>query len=255
MSDHRFGSSKPLSLGVEEEVLLVDDRYRLVAASERVLARVPKEAADRVSSEVFSEQIELKTGVCETAEQARDELEGLRSVVVGTGVLLIGAGLHPDAERGRPARRPRPLRRRPQGLRQPADDAGLRPPRPRRRPRPGDGDRARERVSALPAGTAGPQCQLAVPRGSRFRRCQRPGRGRPRLSALPDAAPLSRLRPLPRGRRPAGRRRRGRRLHLHLVGRAASPEAGNGRGPRARRPGDSPWLGRLRRPDPGDRRP
>src|SRR4051794_8066330 len=100
MSDHRFGSSAPLSLGVEEELLLVDGRHRLVAASEWVLTRVPKEAADRVSSEVFSEQIELKTGICTGVEEARDELEGLRSAVLGTGVLLIGAGLHPDADQG-----------------------------------------------------------------------------------------------------------------------------------------------------------
>jgi carboxylate-amine ligase len=100
MPDHRFGSTASLSLGVEEELLPVDEAHRLVAASEWVLEAVPTEAADRVSSEIFSEQIELKTGICADVGEAREELEGLRSAVLGTGVRLIGSGLHPDAMDG-----------------------------------------------------------------------------------------------------------------------------------------------------------
>ena len=33
--EHRFGTSPPLTIGVEEELLLVDDGRRLVAAAER----------------------------------------------------------------------------------------------------------------------------------------------------------------------------------------------------------------------------
>ena len=37
--DHRFGASPPLSLGVEEELLLVGEHCRLLPAAERVLER------------------------------------------------------------------------------------------------------------------------------------------------------------------------------------------------------------------------
>src|SRR4029450_11891551 len=71
---HNFGRSPPLSLGVEEELLLVDEKRNLARASDAVLAAVPSRLAGRVSSEVFSEQIELKTGICHDAAQVLGEL-------------------------------------------------------------------------------------------------------------------------------------------------------------------------------------
>jgi len=99
--DHRFGSSPPLSLGVEEELLLVDERCRLVAESEAVLERVPGAAAGRVSTEIFAEQIELKTGVCHGADDVLAELAELRRTIADAGFRLLGAGLHP-ASTGEP---------------------------------------------------------------------------------------------------------------------------------------------------------
>jgi glutamate---cysteine ligase / carboxylate-amine ligase len=95
-SAHRFGSSPPLSLGVEEELLLVDPRTRrLVPAAERVLADIGGEVGERISSEIFSEQIELKTGVCLGPDEALAELREARAAVDATGVALLGSGLHP----------------------------------------------------------------------------------------------------------------------------------------------------------------
>jgi carboxylate-amine ligase len=93
--DHRFGSSPPLSLGVEEELLLVDGRRQLAAQSELVLERVSGPARERISTEIFSEQIELKTGICHGAEDVRSELRELRRTVADAGFGLLGAGLHP----------------------------------------------------------------------------------------------------------------------------------------------------------------
>jgi carboxylate-amine ligase len=93
--EHRFGSSPPLSLGVEEELLLVDGRRQLVAQSELVLDRVSGPAAERISTEIFSEQIELKTGICHGADDVLAELSELRSTVADAGFGLLGAGLHP----------------------------------------------------------------------------------------------------------------------------------------------------------------
>lgn len=93
--DHKFGSSPPLSLGVEEELLLVDERNRLVAESELVLERVTGPAAERISTEIFTEQIELKTGICHGADDVLAELDGLRRMVADEGFRMLGAGLHP----------------------------------------------------------------------------------------------------------------------------------------------------------------
>ena len=94
--EHRFGASAPLSIGVEEELLLVDGRQRLRADAERVLAAVGAEHRERVSAEVFAAQIEVKTGVCLDADQAAAELTALRRAVRETGVGLLAVGLHPD---------------------------------------------------------------------------------------------------------------------------------------------------------------
>ena len=98
---HRFGASPPLSLGVEEELLLVDDALELTTTSEEVLERVPKELAGRVSSEIFTEQIEVKTGVCHGPAQALEELEQARRGIEEIGFPLLAVGLHPAAPAGR----------------------------------------------------------------------------------------------------------------------------------------------------------
>lgn len=92
---HRFGDSAPLSLGVEEELLLVDADLRLLAASERVLDEVSGPAAKRITSEIFADQIELKTGVCLDADEALSDLREARRAIRDAGFGLLGSGLHP----------------------------------------------------------------------------------------------------------------------------------------------------------------
>jgi glutamate---cysteine ligase / carboxylate-amine ligase len=95
-SEHRFGASPSLTVGVEEELLLVDDERRLVAAAERVIDDLDPAARNSVSTEIFAAQIELKTGICGDAGAAATELSDLRTAVRATGVGLLGAGIHPD---------------------------------------------------------------------------------------------------------------------------------------------------------------
>jgi carboxylate-amine ligase len=92
---HSFGASPPLSLGVEEELLLVDADHQLLAVAEQVLDAVSGPAAGRVSSEIFSGQIELKTGVCFGADEALAQLREARSAIGAAGFALMGSGLHP----------------------------------------------------------------------------------------------------------------------------------------------------------------
>jgi glutamate---cysteine ligase / carboxylate-amine ligase len=97
---HRFGASPPLSVGVEEELLLVDERRRLIAASEAVIDSISGPLAGRVSAEIFTEQIELKTGICHGAGEALHDLRETRRAVLEAGFGLLGSGLHPSARSG-----------------------------------------------------------------------------------------------------------------------------------------------------------
>ncbi len=97
-NDHRFGAGPPLSLGVEEELLLVNNDLELVATAEATIARLDRERRERVSTELFATQIELKTGICDDAAGAATELEAVRAALRATGATLLGAGLHPTHE-------------------------------------------------------------------------------------------------------------------------------------------------------------
>lgn len=98
---HRFGSSSPLTIGVEEELLLVDAGCGLLADGQRVLDEIDEAHRGSVSTEIFATQIELKTGVCMDAEQAARELTEVRRAVAGTEARLMGSGTYP-AEAGEP---------------------------------------------------------------------------------------------------------------------------------------------------------
>ena len=98
---HRFGASAPLSVGVEEELLLVDSQRRLISASEAVLDGIASPFAGRVSAEIFTEQIELKTGVCDGAEDVLRDLRETRRAIRDAGFELLGSGLHPTARADR----------------------------------------------------------------------------------------------------------------------------------------------------------
>jgi carboxylate-amine ligase len=100
--EHRFGASPPLTIGVEEELLLVDAECGLVAEAERILDGIAAEHRKAVSTEIFATQIELKTGICHDVAQATAELEAVRRAVAATGTRLMGSGLYP-AESGDPA--------------------------------------------------------------------------------------------------------------------------------------------------------
>jgi carboxylate-amine ligase len=83
-------------LGVEEELLLVDRDRKLLSASEVILERVEGQLAERVSAEIFTEQIELKTGVCHGAGEVLSQLRQTRRAIGEMGFQLLGAGLHPE---------------------------------------------------------------------------------------------------------------------------------------------------------------
>jgi len=100
-TDHAFGSGEEFTLGVEEELFLVDPvTGSQVNASEAVLGRMRADGPGRAERELHACQIELITGVCGVVGEAVEQLSALRRAVLATGTGLIGTGTHPSAAEG-----------------------------------------------------------------------------------------------------------------------------------------------------------
>jgi carboxylate-amine ligase len=97
---HAFGAGRDFSLGVEEELFLVDPvTGEQISASTAVLDRLgPVDGT--VERELHACQVELITDVCRTAGQAAGTLGGLRAAVAATGAGILGSGSHPSAPEG-----------------------------------------------------------------------------------------------------------------------------------------------------------
>jgi glutamate---cysteine ligase / carboxylate-amine ligase len=97
---HAFGSGPPFTVGVEEELFLVDPMTGAqINASTAVQERVGS-VQGTVERELHACQVELITEVCASAGEAIEKLDGLRRAVVATGAGLLGSGTHPSAAEG-----------------------------------------------------------------------------------------------------------------------------------------------------------
>jgi carboxylate-amine ligase len=100
---HRFGSSDPYTIGIEEEYMLLDaEGFDLAQRAETILdAGQGSEFARRTSCELFQSEIEGQTPICAGVADAADELRRLRrhleGVVGARGLVLACAGTHPFA--------------------------------------------------------------------------------------------------------------------------------------------------------------
>jgi glutamate---cysteine ligase / carboxylate-amine ligase len=93
-------SADPFSLGVEEELFLVDPLTgRQTNSSEAVMARLG-DVDGRVERELHACQIELVTDVCGNAGEAVQALRAMRCAVTATGAGLLASGTHPSAAEG-----------------------------------------------------------------------------------------------------------------------------------------------------------
>jgi glutamate---cysteine ligase / carboxylate-amine ligase len=96
-----FGTGEPFSLGLEEELFVVDaGDGRLLNSGPQVLERLGGLECGEVKNELHRSQIELITGVCGTVREAVAELSALRRAVLDTGVGVLAAGTHPTAVEG-----------------------------------------------------------------------------------------------------------------------------------------------------------
>ena len=95
---HRFGETDPFTVGLEEELLLVEaDTLQLAHVADRVLARstLPRE---RLDHEAFLAEVENRSTPVGSVSAAVGELGEGRAAAAEAGATLMAVGLHPDAE-------------------------------------------------------------------------------------------------------------------------------------------------------------
>jgi glutamate---cysteine ligase / carboxylate-amine ligase len=95
----RFGSAPPWSLGVEEELMLVD--AETLQPARDGFSRVFGESTERIKPELFESFVEITTAIHETVEEAQTELRALRHEVAERaaphGLAVLATGSHPTA--------------------------------------------------------------------------------------------------------------------------------------------------------------
>jgi len=100
---HAFGESAPLSLGVEEELMILDAAtLEQVAAVDRILRGVEgRELPGRLKTELFASVFETNTFVCASAAEVDDALPALRRAAAESaaaeGLAVAAAATHPFA--------------------------------------------------------------------------------------------------------------------------------------------------------------
>jgi glutamate---cysteine ligase / carboxylate-amine ligase len=98
--EHSCGSTAPFSLGVEEELLLVNAHsLTLEHHTSEVMGRVRAQAGE-VKPDVYEALVESATPIVADAAAAAASLSGLRAALRDAGATLLGCGLHPTAAFG-----------------------------------------------------------------------------------------------------------------------------------------------------------
>jgi len=101
--EEHFGESAPFSLGVEEELMILDaESYAQVAAVDRILAGVEgRDLPGGVKTELFASVFETNTHICATAAEADEALPALRraaaEAAAAEGLAIAAAATHPFA--------------------------------------------------------------------------------------------------------------------------------------------------------------
>jgi glutamate---cysteine ligase / carboxylate-amine ligase len=106
-TDHRFGSSEPFAIGVEEELFLVDPLTGRPANTSAVVLERLGEVEGTVEQELHACQVELITNICTGAREAAQALGEMRRAVLETGAGILASGTHPSATAMRVSRRDR----------------------------------------------------------------------------------------------------------------------------------------------------
>jgi carboxylate-amine ligase len=102
--ERHFGESPAFSLGVEEELMILDAAtLEQVAAVDRILAGVEgRELPGRLKTELFASVFEVNTNICPTAAEVADALPALRRAAAEAaereGLAIAAGATHPFAQ-------------------------------------------------------------------------------------------------------------------------------------------------------------
>ena len=103
IGEQRFGETAPFSLGVEEELMILDaETFEQVAAVDRILRGVEGVALPgSLKTELFASVFEINTNVCTTAGEIGEALPALRraaaAAAAAEGLAIAAAATHPFA--------------------------------------------------------------------------------------------------------------------------------------------------------------
>jgi carboxylate-amine ligase len=101
MIEAHFGETSPFSIGVEEELMVLDGESLALAprAAEVIAAAEEAWLPGTLKSELFASALELNTGVCQSPQEAAEGLAQLRrgaaALAEERGLRLAAAGSHP----------------------------------------------------------------------------------------------------------------------------------------------------------------
>jgi len=100
--EQAFGRRRAWSVGVEEEIMLVDaETFELVPASAEVIEEAGQVEYGQIKNELFASVVELATDPCETVDDAGEALRGLRTAADAAarrlGLRIAAAGTHAQA--------------------------------------------------------------------------------------------------------------------------------------------------------------
>jgi carboxylate-amine ligase len=96
-----FGESAPFSIGVEEELMVLDADTLMLAprAAELIAAAEGSGLPGTLKGELFASALELNTGICESPDEAAEALVELRAgaarLAAERGLRVAAAGSHP----------------------------------------------------------------------------------------------------------------------------------------------------------------
>ncbi len=103
IGEQRFGETPPFSLGVEEELMILDaETFGQVAAVDRILRGVEGVLLPgSLKTELFASVFEINTNVCTTAGEIDEALPALRraaaAAAAAEGLAIAAAATHPFA--------------------------------------------------------------------------------------------------------------------------------------------------------------
>jgi carboxylate-amine ligase len=98
----QFGAAPELSLGLEDELLLVDPETRALShTAVELLERLEvSESEGTAKPDTYAAMVELTAPISATAAEATRAIGALRAKVRAQGATVIGAGIHPDGAHG-----------------------------------------------------------------------------------------------------------------------------------------------------------